>query len=112
MENTKDIEKILPERIRFYRQKHGLTQGQLSELVDVTEHYIAEIENALKFPSMDLIKNISTVLNVPIYSLMQTQENIDLNKYSELSNILNGKDERELSMILDVLLTINKLPNQ
>lgn len=112
MEKVKDIEQLLPDRIRSYRQKRGLTQAQLSELVDVTEHYIAEIENALKFPSMELIKNISTALNVPIYCLMQTEENVDLSRCAELRNMLEQKDEKELSTILDVLLTINKLSKE
>lgn len=108
MENDKKIESILPEKIRYYRQQQDLTQGQLSELVNVTEHYIAEIENALKFPSMELIKNISIALNVPIYNLMQSDENIDVSRCSELRELLNAKDEKELSNILEVLLTLNK----
>ena len=80
MKEDKKVETILPERIRYYRQKQGLTQGQLSELVNVTEHYIAEIENAIKFPSMELIKKISLSLNVPIYCLMQTQTGIEIGR--------------------------------
>lgn len=109
MNNNHEIESILPERIRFYRQKQKLTQGQLSELVDVTEHYIAEIENAIKFPSMELIKKISLSLKVPIYCLMQTQTDIDSINYVELQNILSSKDDMELSTMLDVLLTVNGL---
>lgn len=108
MKEDKKVETPLPERIRYYRQKQGLTQGQLSELVNVTEHYIAEIENKLKFPSMELIKKISLALNVPIYNLMQSLENIELSKYSELRAILNTKDEKELSTLLEVLLSINE----
>ncbi len=108
MKEFSEIEVILPERIRFYRQKQGLTQGQLSESVNVTEHYIAEIENAIKFPSMELIKSISFALNVPIYCLMQTQDSIDKINYLELQDALASKDEAELSAMLDVLLTINK----
>lgn len=108
MTDNKKVENILPERIRYYRQKQGLTQGQLSELVNVTEHYIAEIENRLKFPSMELIKKISLALNVPIYNLMQSLENIELSKCSELREILNAKEEKELSTMLDVLLSINE----
>ena len=109
MKETKGIDTILPEQIRFYRQKKGLTQGQLSELVNVTEHYIAEVENAIKFPSIDLIKSISSALNVPLYNLMQSQDNISETNYLELQNILMSKDETELSTMLDVLLTINKI---
>lgn len=108
MKEISKIEVILPERIRFYRQKQGLTQGQLSELVNVTEHYIAEIENAIKFPSMELIKSISLALNVPIYCLMQTQDSIDTINYLELQSALSTKDEAELSTMLDVLITINE----
>ncbi len=108
MKEDKKVETILPERIRYYRQKQGLTQGQLSELVNVTEHYIAEIENELKFPSMELIKKFSLALNVPIYNLMQSLENIELSNCSKLRTILNAKDEKELSTMLEVLLSINE----
>lgn len=108
MKEISEIDIILPEQIRFYRQKQRLTQGQLSELVNVTEHYIAEIENAIKFPSMELIKSISLALNVPIYCLLQTQDNFDKIDYLELQNALSSKDEAELSTMLDVLLTVNK----
>ncbi|GFI55776.1 hypothetical protein IMSAG013_00827 [Clostridiales bacterium] len=109
MKRSQEIASILPERIQFYRQKKKLTQGQLAELVNVTEHYMMEIENAIKFPSMELIKNISLALNVPIYCLMQTQTDVDSTNYTELQNILSLKDEAELSTLLDVLLTVNKL---
>lgn len=65
------------------------------------------MENAIKFPSMELIKKISLALNVPIYCLMQTQDNIDLINHMELQNTLLLKDEKELSTMLDVLLTLN-----
>ena len=58
MKEDKKAETIIPERIRYYRQKQGLMQGQLSEFVNVTEYYIAEIENAIKFPSIELLKKL------------------------------------------------------
>lgn len=111
MKEICEIEVTLPEQIRFYRQKQGLTQRQLSELVNVTEHYISEIENAIKFPSMELIKNISLALNVPIYCLMMPRDNIRKVNFFELQKALSTKDEAELTTMLGVLIIINEMKN-
>lgn len=108
MKSEKSIQSILPERIRYYRSKKKLTQGQLSELLNVTEHYIVEIENSLKFPSIELIKSISKVLEVPIYNLMQAPDSCDLEDYDIIKNILLSKDDEELHAMLNVLLTVNR----
>ncbi|MBQ8678689.1 MAG: helix-turn-helix transcriptional regulator [Treponema sp.] len=50
--------------LKKYRKERKLTQAQLSELCDVANGTIANIECGLSKPSFDLILTIATVLGV------------------------------------------------
>lgn len=51
-------------RIREHREKKGLTQVQLAELVGVVKSHISEIEKGKKNPSSPLMSRLSNVLGV------------------------------------------------
>ena len=51
-------------RIKSERKYQGLSQEKLAEMVNVTPHYIYEIERGLKAMSMETLANISNALNV------------------------------------------------
>ena len=44
MENNVDIKKLLRKRIKELRQRKGLTQEQLAEMIDVGERNLSKIE--------------------------------------------------------------------
>ncbi|MDL2300840.1 helix-turn-helix domain-containing protein [Lachnospiraceae bacterium OttesenSCG-928-D06] len=58
--------------IAYYRKHAGLTQEQLAEAVGVSRQHIGAIEapNILRPISLDLLFNISSVLNVEPYKLL------------------------------------------
>lgn len=56
--------------IKKYRLKQGLTQTQLSRLVDVTESMISQIERNIKCPTMRLGKCIADALGVTLNDLV------------------------------------------
>lgn len=47
------------DRIKSERKYQGLSQEKLAEMVNVTPHYIYEIERGLKAMSMETLANIS-----------------------------------------------------
>ena len=51
-------------RIKLARKQKGLSQEKLSELVNVTPHYIYEIERGLKAMSVETLVGISQQLEV------------------------------------------------
>ena len=59
--------KLLGSNIAKYRKQKNLSQNQLAEFVDVSREHIAKIETAKRNMSMDLLFNISSVLNIPEY---------------------------------------------
>ena len=51
-------------RIKSERRNQNLSQEKLAEIVNVTPHYIYEIERGLKAMSMETLANISKALNI------------------------------------------------
>ena len=54
----------LGKRIKHCRNMKHLTQENLAELIDVSPHYIYEIEKGLKCMSLPTLIDISTALNI------------------------------------------------
>ena len=67
MLNTEAKRKLLGTNIAKYRKQKNLSQNKLAELVDVSREHIAKIETARRNMSINLLFNISSVLNIPEY---------------------------------------------
>ena len=48
------------------RKKKGMTQGDLSEKINVSQTHLSQVETNIKDPSMKLIYRISEELEVPV----------------------------------------------
>jgi transcriptional regulator with XRE-family HTH domain len=57
--------------IRRYRQKQGLTQEALAELVDFDLRYIQQIETGRKKMSLEALLAIANALEVPLATLLR-----------------------------------------
>ena len=59
-----NLKQLLAKNIRQYRKKQGLTQANLAEKANASTQYIAMIELARKFPSIDLLERIAIALEI------------------------------------------------
>ena len=64
---------MLGEKIKEYRKKRSLSQRDFASLLNVANGTISLWENNLRVPDLDIIKNISTVLEVPIHELLELE---------------------------------------
>ena len=63
---TKDEKiKLIGRNSAKFRKEKGLTQNQLSEILDISREHLAKIETAKRGISLSLIFEISKALNVP-----------------------------------------------
>ncbi len=51
-------------RIKAYRKSIGVSQERLSEMIDVSPHYIYEIERGIKSMSLETLVNLSKALQL------------------------------------------------
>ncbi len=56
--------KAIGSRVKAERKRLGLTQEQLSEMINVTPHYIYEIERGMKAMSMETLINLSETMEL------------------------------------------------
>ena len=65
----KNIFEILGKRIKTERQKRGLTQEGLAEAAGISNNFVSYIENGKKTASINTVKKIADVFEMPISKL-------------------------------------------
>ena len=60
--------------VKLYRQKRGLTQSQLGELIEISEHRISEIERGRCNLTLKTVNRIANSLNVLPYKLFEVKD--------------------------------------
>ena len=63
------LREIFAKNLKENRQKRGLSQEKLAELVNVSTHHIAMIELTRSFPASELMERLADALNIEIHEL-------------------------------------------
>jgi len=69
-----DLLKRLGNRIRYLRNRAGVTQAQLAERVDISPEFMSRVERGLKAPSLDSANKIADALGITLSDLFDFQE--------------------------------------
>ena len=71
-DNTERMEN-LAYAVKYYRKKRGYTQEALAEELGISRQHMAAVEapNMGRGPSLDLVLNIATVLEIEPYLLLK-----------------------------------------
>lgn len=92
---------LLGKGLRRSRKRLGLTQEQLAELLDVSAHYIYELEQGLKLPSLPMLVSAAEILHVSIDSLMLPDNGGEGS--DELVELLDGLSPRQRAALCPAL---------
>ncbi|MDR2943209.1 MAG: helix-turn-helix transcriptional regulator [Treponema sp.] len=65
----KSIKEVLARNLKINRLKMELTQEKLAEKADVSTHYLAMLELAVKFPSAGMLERLAMALEIEPYEL-------------------------------------------
>ena len=93
---------LLGSRIRNCRKSRGMSQAKLAEMLDVSVNYIGQIELAERHIGLDLLENISIVLDISILSLLY-EVNTGALIAEEIDQILRKCTNTELLVINDIV---------
>lgn len=98
-----DILVILGKRIAYLRNKRGLTQEKLAELVNYSTNHIGKLESARTNPSFELLVSLSKALDVELMELFNFSEYKDSNYIKkELNNFIASSDEKKLKILYKI----------
>lgn len=79
------------ENIKKYRKEKKLTQPQLASLINKSESSVRKYENGEVTPSMDILKQIADILDLPLIDLIVDNDNfVDSNLYQKFINELGS----------------------
>ena len=100
MENKK----LLGKRIKEIRKSKGLTQEQLSEMIDIETSSLSGIESGRFYPSLHVLEKIANVFDVELieffkFSTVNLPENLD----KEIINIIEKQDKKNKQLIYKLL---------
>ncbi len=98
-------------KIKTLREKNKISKSELARLINISPAYVTMLENGLKKnPSIDILKKIATVLEVPLSELIndmkyggtyKLNKDIDfkiIKKYREQMNL----SQENLSELIDI----------
>lgn len=95
-------------RLKQCRKKKHLTQENLAELINVSPHYIYELERGMKSMSLSTLVDLSTALDVSAdyllfgkydYSVYPQKDNLNL-----LLDNIPWKKRKNIAEVLELLL--------
>lgn len=91
-------------RIKAERKKQGLSQERLAEMINVSPHYIYEIERGLKAMSLETLVNMTEAMGLSADFIIfgeKIDKNIDL--YEQLDRMDLQQREKVESAFLKLL---------
>ncbi len=98
-------------RIAARRKARGLTQEQLSELVDISNTYMSSIERAVSIPSTEVIMRLSIALDTTPDEFLTGTARRSAERWQDVAQRLRTLNERQLDLTDSFLdwLTAQKL---
>ncbi len=109
-----DNKKLLGKRIKEIRKYKGLTQEQLSEMIDIETSSLSGIESGRFFPSLHVLDKIASVLEVELieffrFSSIDVPKDLEKEIFTIVSK-LNDKDKQVVYKFLIAAFAVIREP--
>ena len=115
MRAKKEINVEIGKQVRIARERAGLTQEQLSELLEVSTQYISDLERGVVGISIPTLKQLCISLSVSSDSILfSSPQDFDVESISEKCKMLPKEQLRLLSGIIDLYIKsyeLSRSPN-
>lgn len=66
-----DIEKLIGLNFARLRREKNLTQEKVSELTEISQQYLSDMERGKRNPTVKTLQKIADALNVPFLELLK-----------------------------------------
>jgi len=96
-------------RICHYRKERNLTQAALSEILNISESYLSQIERGAAKVSLPRLSSIADILEIDIAYLVSdhiTKTNPYVN--SEISEITKDWSTEQINFLIELLVCADK----
>lgn len=94
-------------RIKQCRKTNKLTQEQLAEMVNVSPHYIYEIEKGMKSMSLSTLAELSIALHVStdylLFGMNVVFDSSNSSQYDRLDNLTRNLTTKKRDSLADII---------
>ena len=100
--------KLIGKRIKAVRKQRGLTQEQLSQMVDLSTNYLSNIETGFRTPKLETLIQIMNALKCDANALLA--DVVDASTTEESGRIakelaeLPAEDQRRIMLLVETLI--------
>lgn len=95
-------------RIKFLRNKRGLTAMQLAEIVNISREHLSAVENGIKPISLTTLQKICDALGITLAEFF-VDENANLpSEYQELLENVKILSPKQLELLNEFLKTLRQ----
>lgn len=95
----------LGDKIKLLRKNKGISQEELSTILNINRNFLSRIETGKSEPSATILRNIAKLFNVDLNSLLDVKntpsENSDKIKY--ITENCKHLDEKDLDFIIRIM---------
>lgn len=91
------------ERIKFFRQKRGLTVNALANLAGISQSYLRDIELGNKKPTVEYLEYICDALKISLVTFFDVREDQD-----ELFRLISELNTNQRNKLCEFLRSISK----
>lgn len=93
---------MLSEKIKYLRKKHGFTQTDISEKLNMTQGAYGYYEQEKREPNIDTLKRLSHIYNVSVDYLLDNDTSI-FNEAMEVNKAMGNVDSATRKRMVDTL---------
>ncbi len=99
---------LFGKRLKEIRTKRGMTQEELSNLLDIEWQHVSRLENGKNFPSCNILLSIANIFDIDIreltnYDYLDKNKNLD-ESISKLLSIATEEQKQIFYKILNAIL--------
>ena len=100
--------RLIGKRIQLIRKERGLTQEQLSQMVDLSTNYLSNVETGLKTPKLKTLIDIMNALecdaNALLTDVVNTTTAESSSSISQALASLPVKEQRRIMRVVEALI--------
>lgn len=99
--------------IKAARKAKGISRNKLANVIDISPRYIANIENAGQHPSLQILYELATFLDVSVDQFFFPDKEVGKStQRRQLDTVLDGVSETGLQIVTATAKEIAKVENE
>jgi transcriptional regulator with XRE-family HTH domain len=101
--NEYEIAKRVAESIKAIRERTGLTQDQVGELLDIGAEAVSRLERGTSIPTLTRLAELAEIFKCPIEELLGNSSTRTADQADYIAKLISSLPTKDRTMIVDIV---------